>query len=149
MTLCRRPSVVFAESTAGDLPAVFWHKLALDARRPRGKMLPGATSEPHRAAVKGLLEASAAKCPLQHICICTCHEIEPRRLLPHSNKPLHRHRCCAANEALERDMFGLVWGPTLAAVSVILDNAAQDPGVARRALDCLLLAARLATYHGV
>ena len=46
-------------------------------------------------------------------------------------------------------MFGLVWGPTLAAVSVILDNAAQDPGVARRALDCLLLAARLATYHGV
>ena len=56
--------------------------------------------------------------------------------------------CCAADEALERDMFGLVWGPTLAAVSVVLDGAG-DPGVAQRALDCLLLAARMAAYHQV
>lgn len=45
-------------------------------------------------------------------------------------------------------MFGLVWGPTLAAVSVVLDNAA-DAGVVRRALDCLLLSARMAAYHQV
>lgn len=45
-------------------------------------------------------------------------------------------------------MFGLVWGPTLAAVSVVLDSAAH-PAVVQRALDCLLLAARLAAYHQV
>lgn len=45
-------------------------------------------------------------------------------------------------------MFSLIWGPTLAAVSVILDNAA-DPGVVRRALDALLLAARMAAFHQV
>lgn len=45
-------------------------------------------------------------------------------------------------------MFGLVWGPTLAAVSVVLDNA-TDGGAVRRALDCLLLAARMAAYHQV
>lgn len=43
-------------------------------------------------------------------------------------------------------MFGLVWGPTLAAVSVVLDNAG-DGGSVRRALDCLALAARMAAYH--
>lgn len=43
-------------------------------------------------------------------------------------------------------MFGLVWGPTLAAVSVVLDNA-SDGGAVRRALDCLLLAARMAAFH--
>lgn len=45
-------------------------------------------------------------------------------------------------------MFGLVWGPTLAAASVVLDSAA-DPGAVQRALDCLLLAARMAAYHQV
>lgn len=45
-------------------------------------------------------------------------------------------------------MFGLVWGPTLAAVSVVLDNA-SDGGAVRRALDCLLLAARMAAFHQV
>lgn len=45
-------------------------------------------------------------------------------------------------------MFGLVWGPTLAAASVVLDSAA-DPAAVQRALDCLLLAARLAAYHQV
>lgn len=45
-------------------------------------------------------------------------------------------------------MFALIWGPTLAAVSVILDNA-TDPGVVRRALDALLLAAKMAAYHQV
>jgi hypothetical protein len=54
----------------------------------------------------------------------------------------------AANEALERDMFGLIWGPTLAAVSVVLDNA-SEAGAVQRALDCLLLAARMAAYHQV
>ncbi len=54
--------------------------------------------------------------------------------------------CPAVNEALERDMFGLVWGPTLAAVSVVLDNA-SDGGAVRRALNCLLLAARMAAFH--
>jgi hypothetical protein len=45
-------------------------------------------------------------------------------------------------------MFGLVWGPTLAAVSVVLDNA-SDPGAVARALECLQLAARMAAYHQV
>lgn len=87
---------ISSESAADELPSIFWYKLALEARRPRGKMTPGAES----------------------------------------------------NEALERDMFGLVWGPTLAAVSVVLDNA-SDGGAVRRALDCLLLAARMAAFHQV
>ena len=45
-------------------------------------------------------------------------------------------------------MFGLIWGPTLAAVSVVLDNA-SEAGAVQRALDCLLLAARMAAYHQV
>ena len=45
-------------------------------------------------------------------------------------------------------MFGLVWGPTLAAVSVVLDGTG-DAGVVRRALDCLVLSARMAAYHQV
>jgi hypothetical protein len=45
-------------------------------------------------------------------------------------------------------MFGLIWGPTLAAVSVVLDNA-SDPAVVARALECLQLAARMAAYHQV
>ncbi len=54
----------------------------------------------------------------------------------------------AADEALERDMFSLIWGPTLAAVSVILDNSTES-SVIHRALDALLLAARMAAYHQV
>ena len=45
-------------------------------------------------------------------------------------------------------MFGLIWGPTLAAVSVVLDNAA-DGAAAARAMQCLQLAARMAAYHQV
>jgi hypothetical protein len=45
-------------------------------------------------------------------------------------------------------MFGLVWGPTLAAVSVVLDNASDTPAV-QRALQCLQLAARMAAHHQV
>ena len=52
------------------------------------------------------------------------------------------------NAALEKDMFMLIWGPTLASVSVILDGS-SDPGIAYRAMDGLLEAARLAAYYGV
>lgn len=53
-----------------------------------------------------------------------------------------------SNAGIERDMFALIWGPTLAAVSVILDGS-SDPGIARRAMNGLLVAARLATHHGL
>ena len=53
-----------------------------------------------------------------------------------------------ASAAIERDMFALIWGPTLAAVSVILDGSI-DPGIARRAMEGLLVAAQLATHHGI
>lgn len=43
-------------------------------------------------------------------------------------------------------MFMLLWGPTIAAVSVILDNA-EDTLVARQALDSILLCARIASCH--
>ena len=43
-------------------------------------------------------------------------------------------------------MFMLLWGPTIAAVSVILDNA-EDTLVARQALDSVLLCARIASCH--
>lgn len=34
-----------AESSADELPSVFWYQLAVEARRPRGRMLPGARSK--------------------------------------------------------------------------------------------------------
>lgn len=33
------------ESGANELPSIFWYQLAVEARRPRGKMLPGTASE--------------------------------------------------------------------------------------------------------
>lgn len=43
-------------------------------------------------------------------------------------------------------MFALLWGPTVAAVSVILDHS-DDSAVTRQALDGLLLCARIASSH--
>ena len=45
-------------------------------------------------------------------------------------------------------MFGLLWGPTVAAVSVVLDHA-EDAEVVATALDGLLLCGRIASAHGV
>ena len=45
-------------------------------------------------------------------------------------------------------MFRLMWGPTVAAVSVVLDHA-EDLGVVRQALDGLLLSAKIAAFHHV
>ena len=57
--------------------------------------------------------------------------------------------CCYAGSAhLDRDMFSLMWGPTVAAVSVVLDHA-EDMGTVRQALDGLLQAAKLGAYHHV
>ena len=49
-------------------------------------------------------------------------------------------------QRVERQMFMLLWGPTIAAVSVILDYA-EDTLVVRQALDSILLCARIASYH--
>lgn len=49
---------------------------------------------------------------------------------------------------LDRDMFSLMWGPTVAAVSVVLDHA-DDLSIVQQALEGLLQAAKLATYHHV
>ncbi|KAK9918480.1 hypothetical protein WJX75_004379 [Coccomyxa subellipsoidea] len=46
--------------------------------------------------------------------------------------------------AVDRQMFALLWGPTVAAVSVILDHS-DDSAVTRQALDGLLLCARIAS----
>ncbi|EIE18029.1 Sec7-domain-containing protein, partial [Coccomyxa subellipsoidea C-169] len=48
--------------------------------------------------------------------------------------------------AVDRQMFALLWGPTVAAVSVILDHS-DDISVTRQALDGLLLCARIASAH--
>lgn len=45
-------------------------------------------------------------------------------------------------------MFGLLWGPTVAAVSVVLDHA-EDAEVVATALEGLLLCGRIASAHGV
>ena len=49
-------------------------------------------------------------------------------------------------QRVDRQMFMLLWGPTIAAVSVILDHA-EDAAVVRRALDAILLCARIASCH--
>ena len=45
-------------------------------------------------------------------------------------------------------MFSLMWGPTVVAVSVVLDHA-EDPVILRQALDGLLLCAKIAAAHHV
>jgi hypothetical protein len=45
-------------------------------------------------------------------------------------------------------MFSLMWGPTVAAVSVVLDHA-EDVIVVRQALETLQLAAKIAAFHHV
>lgn len=47
---------------------------------------------------------------------------------------------------VDREMFALMWSPTVAAVSVVLDHA-EDESAVRLALDGLQCAARLAQYH--
>lgn len=54
----------------------------------------------------------------------------------------------AETAGLDRDMFSLIWGPTLAAVSVVLDHS-SDPLVVRQALEGLKLVAKMAAYHQV
>ena len=54
----------------------------------------------------------------------------------------------AGSAHLDRDMFSLMWGPTVAAVSVVLDHA-DDMSTVRQALDGLLQAAKLGAYHHV
>lgn len=49
---------------------------------------------------------------------------------------------------LEQDMFALMWGPTVAAVSVVLDQA-EKPAIVQQALDALTAAAKLAAYHHI
>lgn len=49
---------------------------------------------------------------------------------------------------LERDMFVLLWGPTVAAVSVVLDHA-EAADIVGTAVDGLLHAARIAAFHHV
>jgi len=137
-----------AESSANELPSVFWFKLALEARRPRGKRLAGSSS---KHALPFRLPAclpSFCKPPTMCMLFGSCRLTARRCSLVYLSYCVFVPCACAANEALERDMFGLVWGPTLAAVSVVLDNA-SDMGAVRRALDCLLLAARMAAYHQV
>ena len=54
----------------------------------------------------------------------------------------------AAYPKLDRHMFCLMWGPTVAAVSVVLDHA-SDPILIRKALDGFLSAAKIASFHHV
>lgn len=61
----------------------------------------------------------------------------------------HNYVClCSGSAHLDRDMFSLMWGPTVAAVSVVLDHA-EDMATVRQALDGLLQAAKLGAYHHV
>ena len=54
----------------------------------------------------------------------------------------------AGTPRLDRQMFILMWGPTVAAVSVVLDHA-EEPAVLRRALDGFLLTAKIAAFHRI
>ena len=54
----------------------------------------------------------------------------------------------AGSAHLDRDMFSLMWGPTVAAVSIVLDHA-EDMSTVRQALEGLLQAAKLGAYHHV
>ena len=49
---------------------------------------------------------------------------------------------------VDREMFRRLWGPTVAAVSVVLDQS-EEPAIVSQALDGLLLTARIAAHHHV
>lgn len=70
-------------------------------------------------------------------------------ILAEYNMINHNCVCWRSGSAhLDRDMFSLMWGPTVAAVSVVLDHA-EDMATVRQALDGLLQAAKLGAYHHV
>lgn len=50
--------------------------------------------------------------------------------------------------SLDKDMFTLIWGPSVAAISVILDQA-DDSTTVQTTLTGLKLAAKIAYFHGV
>lgn len=52
----------------------------------------------------------------------------------------------ANTNGLERDMFSLIWGPMLAAVSVVMDHS-SDMVIVQQALEGVKLAAKMASYH--
>ena len=62
--------------------------------------------------------------------------------------PARRPAAAASTQGLDRDMFMLVWGPTVAAVSVVLDHA-DNPVIVSTALEGLMHAARIAAYHHI
>eukprot|EP00887_Chlorella_sp_A99_P008000 scaffold12.g8000.t1 len=117
-SIARDELKISSEASADELPAVFWTKLALEARLPRSRSLASAAAF-----------AAAA----------------PAGLGPGAGLPPERLPGC---KALEREMFELAWGPTLAAVSVLLDNA-SDPGAVEEVVDSIivLLSKFLAVLH--
>ena len=135
---------------------MFFARLAAEARRPRGVATVGSYSESahtRQAAAALSLPTRAlalATQPGLHLAVhpasrCTRHADLHLVLHQAPRLPL---RARAGNAALEREMFCLAWGPTLAAVSVVLDGA-RDGAVARRAVEGLLTAAHLGAYHQV
>lgn len=77
-----------------------------------------------------------------HLCCCSLLVMHGRNC-----QGFGCHRLCnAGTPAVDREMFALMWSPTVAAVSVVLDHA-EDPAFVRLALDGLLCAARLASHH--
>ena len=52
------------------------------------------------------------------------------------------------SRALDAEMFALAWSPTLAGVSVILDNAVEE-AIIKKALHGLRVAARIAANYGI
>lgn len=129
MLACACPPA--AECGPDELPAVFWTKLLHDSKLPRGKMLAGAQSEwaaaagwaPARCAV--LCHAGPGKWEIKHRWGALGSPKNSRTTARVLVQMLDAERpaccaCCAADEALERDMFSLIWGPTLAGVSAWL-----------------------------
>ena len=107
---------------------------------------------------------AAASCP-RRVCCCFwhCRSVHPLLLqeqvgrsgsLGRTNKDQHEaaspcmHDRAGDVAGADARMFGLLWGPTLAAVSVVLDHA-EDGATAAQALRGLLLAARVGAAHRV
>eukprot|EP00803_Ostreobium_quekettii_P003636 evm.model.scf_117.13 EVM.evm.TU.scf_117.13 scf_117:109917-120401(+) len=90
-----------------------------------------------------LQDTSAGEVPIvRWLVLDQQSETERGRMLRTNDRELK------GGHALDRDMFSLIWGPTVAAVSVVLDQA-EDITTVQTALTGLKLAAKIASYYRV
>ena len=65
-----------------------------------------------------------------------------------SQSPKGKLRTCLPEPHFDRDMFGMIWGPAIAALSVVFDHA-EDEFILQEALGGFLAVAKIASHYQI